>query len=68
MEGMDPLIGEGEMDLSKLTSRQKAIRQNIRNFLMTANPAELKAELKISLDAGDKFRAEVIRELMGKSS
>jgi len=48
----------------ELTQQQKQLRANIRNFLLLASLEELKKELTISLERGDGFRAEVIKELI----
>lgn len=52
------------MDTSKLNEREKAIRQMIRAFLLTATLAELRREKAISLELGDSFRAVCIQELI----
>lgn len=52
------------MDTSKLTERERTIRQNIRAFLLTATLAELRREKAISLEQGDSFRAVCIQELV----
>jgi hypothetical protein len=51
-----------------MTPAQRQTRANIRNFLLVATPAELRAELEISIGAGDAFRAECIRELIAEES
>jgi len=50
-----------------MTDREKAIRRDIRAFLMVATMDELRRELQISLDKGDAFRAACIRELIEES-
>ena len=52
------------MKTQELTSAQRQLRMNIRNFLLTASRDDLKKELEISLERKDEFRAECIRELM----
>ncbi len=53
------------MDTSTLSHHQRQHRMNIRNFLLTATPAELRRELDMCADRpGDKFRAECIHELI----
>ena len=52
------------MDLSKLTSQQREIRSMIRGFLLIATKEQVEQEKVISLERGDKFRAEVIQELI----
>ena len=52
------------MDLNVLNRDQKWIRVNVRNFLISATIPELKREKRISLESGDKFRAECIQELI----
>lgn len=53
------------MDTSKLTPFQRAFRMNVRNFLLAATMQELEREVKLSLDRGDEFRAECVRDLIG---
>jgi hypothetical protein len=48
----------------KLTTVERQIRQNIRNFLLLAGPNELADELAYSLKRNDTFRAECIREII----
>ena len=52
------------MDTSKLTERERTIRQSIRAFLLTATLAELKRELELSLELGHAFRAACVQELI----
>lgn len=47
-----------------MTDRERQIRQNVRNFLLVATMAELKAELRISQDKGDTLRARFVQELI----
>jgi hypothetical protein len=52
------------MNLSKLNDNQKQIRSMIRGFLLTATIDQMEQEKVISLELGDKFRVEVIQELI----
>lgn len=52
------------MDTSKLTSAQRQLRQNVRNFLLVATLEELRGELAISKERGDTFRAQCVEELI----
>jgi hypothetical protein len=52
------------VDLSKLTSQQKQVRSMIRGFLLTATIEQMEQEKVISLERGDRFRADVIQELI----
>lgn len=52
------------MDKTTLTTAQRQIRMNIRNFLLIATPAELQKELEISNNSGDTFRAQCVQELI----
>lgn len=47
-----------------MDDRQRQIRSAIRAFLLIATTEERERELQISIDNGDDFRAECIRELM----
>lgn len=47
-----------------MTIAQKQIRQNIRNFLLTATAEQLQAEYQISVDSGDNFRAMCVNEII----
>jgi hypothetical protein len=47
---------------------KRQLRQNIRNFLLTASLAELIIERNISLENGDTYRAECIEELIREES
>lgn len=51
-----------------LSPEKRDLRMNIRNFLLTATPAELQKELEISNDRGDKFRAMCIVELLNEQA
>ncbi len=53
------------MDRSTLTPMQDSQRCAVRNFLMLATLAELRAERAISLERGETFRAACIAELIG---
>ncbi len=55
------------MNVQTLTSEQRTLRSNIRGFLLLASPAELERELEISIERGDTFRADVIRELISEA-
>lgn len=48
--------------------RKRIIRISIRNFLLIATKEELQAELAISVEYGDKFRAECVRELIAETA
>ena len=50
-----------------MTHHERQIRQNIRAFLLTATLDELYAELQLSLDMNDAFRADCICELIIES-
>jgi hypothetical protein len=52
------------MRSGKMMSDQKQIRQNIRNFLISATPSELQKERDISLQLNDKFRADCLQEMI----
>jgi hypothetical protein len=39
-----------------------SLRQNVRNFLVGATPAEVFTELRLSDERGDELRAQFIRE------
>ncbi len=47
-----------------MTDSQKRVRSAVRAFLMTATLEELKRELSISVERGDQFRADCVRELI----
>lgn len=53
-----------KMDTSKLTPAQRQTRSNVRNFLLTANRAQLEAEINISEERGDEFRRACVQELL----
>lgn len=55
------------MNTENLTSDQRRLRQNIRNFLLVATSEELRKELAISEERGDKFRTACILELIDES-
>ena len=42
----------------------KNIRSNIRNFLLTASPAQIRKEIAFSLDRNDIFRAQCCLEVL----
>ena len=50
-----------------LTSEQRAVRMNIRNFFLAATDAELRTAIARALADGDRFRAECLRELLETS-
>ena len=52
------------MDLTQLTSQQRQIRSMIRGFLLTATVQEMEQEKVISIESGDRFRVDVIQELI----
>jgi hypothetical protein len=52
------------MDVSKLDDVGRRIRANIRNFLLVASPAELRAEREMALERGDGFKVACIDELI----
>ena len=52
------------IDTTRLTHAERQVRMSVRNFLLTANRAELEAELRLSEERGDTFRAACVRELM----
>lgn len=47
-----------------MTTEQKQLRLNIRNFLIVATPEELAKELVLSQARGDAFRAQCVQELI----
>jgi len=49
---------------ANLTAAQRQLRSNVRNFLLTATPDELRAELQISIERSDNDRQTFIREIM----
>ncbi len=51
------------MNILTLSGIQRQIRQNIRIFLLTATEQELIQEYRISVQNGDNFRADCIKEL-----
>jgi hypothetical protein len=52
------------VDLTQLTSQQRQIRSMIRGFLLTATVQEMEQEKVISIESGDRFRVDVIQELI----
>jgi len=51
-----------------LTAAQRQTRMNIRNFLLTATPDQLRTELALSLQREDLFRADCIREILAEEN
>lgn len=52
------------MNTATLTDAERRVRNNVRNYLLLATPAELRREWKISEDRGDVLRAQFIQELI----
>jgi hypothetical protein len=50
--------------MAELTAREYTLRRNVRAFLLTATPAELRRELALSEERGDTIRARFVRELI----
>ncbi len=44
----------------------RQLRSNIRAFLLTATKEELEKELAISIERGEEFRAQCVRELLAE--
>jgi hypothetical protein len=56
------------MNKENLTTQQRNIRMNVRNFLLIATKEELELELKLSLQRNDQFRAECVQELIDEEN
>ena len=42
----------------------RQLRQNVRNFLLTATLEEMRKELQISRESGDAIRARFVQEMI----
>ena len=56
-----PLHKEG------MITRDRQFRMNVRNFLLVATDAELRVELKMSLEQREYLRATFIQELLDEA-
>ena len=55
------------LDKEGMITRDRQFRMNVRNFLLVATDAELRVELKMSLDHREYLRATFIQELLDEA-
>lgn len=53
-------------DKGAVGDQNRQLRQNLRNYLLTASEEEAQKEIKISRDQGDETRAKIIEELISE--
>ena len=55
------------LDKEGMITRDRQFRMNVRNFLLVATDAELRVELKMSLEQREYLRATFIQELLDEA-